>query len=373
MDYGLPHIDVVGRSHAGVENDDRVLEYVRADCLEGTAVLGLKVAHLRAGERPNAKRHVQVPRKKCGLHRVRVVEVLHFEELDRGRTAPVRLVPREENTKVRGVVRRVNLLRNEFEGPRADRSLEANARHVLVEVIPLFRTEAAFTLRGARVVRVRLRASLRKGRRSRHHQGAEVPKFLKQRVVRRGRFDYETTLGVAAPRRYDFRKAVPQVPFFHRGVQDVVEIQLGDAAVPAASVVELNALPKREDGALAVAVVRDFPLGGKRWLDSSVLAITDKALVDPVVHEQLVREVEMGIQWANRLEQPVRASRSHCHVRRAGKDAHVVEVVGPQLITGQDADQAAIEHVGGALAPQRDVERLAVHVAENLFPPLGNL
>ena len=96
---------------------------------------------------------------------------------------------------------------------------------------------------------------------------------------------------------------------------DVVEIELDYRAIEVRAVVELHASAESEPVRLAHAVDASLgiPLRRERRHDGAVRAVGDEALVDPVVREELVRAVRVGVEAADRRKEAGLCARSNRH------------------------------------------------------------
>ena len=111
---------------------------------------------------------------------------------------------------------------------------------------------------------------------------ADVGELLKEGVVAVNGGHLQNVRARASPRLQLLGESVPSVPVARgeRGGEHVVEVHLGDGAVPVGAVMELDALAEVE-GVLflgASSDVGDAPRLGERGQDRASSAVLDKAL-----------------------------------------------------------------------------------------------
>ena len=98
----------------------------------------------------------------------------------------------------------------------------------------------------------------------------------------------------------------------------MIEVELGDGAVPSRPIVKFDVLSQSE--AVKRATRRDIfrlPGGGEHWNNFAILAISDQSLVHPSLSEELIGEVLVRVDGSDRIKKAAPSTGSNCDVGRA--------------------------------------------------------
>mmetsp|Transcript_96297 Transcript_96297/g.267510 ORF Transcript_96297/g.267510 Transcript_96297/m.267510 type:complete len:354 (+) Transcript_96297:720-1781(+) len=347
MHHQLADLDVVRWCLSSVHHHDLIVQARAEGSPVSVRVLHLEIPDLLRSQHLVANHHVQVPGEERLLDRVAGVIVDHEKFLHATMLAPPVIVPQEGHLADR-VVRAP---RGAIVLPGAGAVIalhahtvdgrvrwHANAYHFAVPVdgAPLDR---------ARVVRDWVRSGpLGKAVWGQDADRADQGELLEERVVRAVQNDLEH-LAIAPPRLGVQREVVPTVvPVVVQGrLEHVIEVHLHGRAVEVLAVVELDVLPEGETVLLFFPIFANGPASGQRGHDVSVRAIVHEALVDPVLYEELVRGVGVGLHGSYLPEKARVRARRHFHNLGTSIDDEVVHGVVELLEAMRVAHQALVQ------------------------------